>query len=81
MYLDPRPISLQCRLDFAFCAVFIALVMRFWKGPSTGPVLLASGGVALAVNHLLPGVWYILAGALAGLAAAIVAPAPEEVTA
>jgi predicted branched-subunit amino acid permease len=44
-------------------------------------VLLASGGVAVAVHHLLPDVWYILAGALAGLAAAIVAPAPEEATA
>jgi 4-azaleucine resistance transporter AzlC len=74
---DPKAVG----LDFAFCAVFIVLVMRFWKGPSTGLVLLASGGVAVAVHHLLPGVWYILAGALAGLAAAILAPAPEEATA
>jgi predicted branched-subunit amino acid permease len=55
--------------------------MRFWKGPSTGLVLLASGASAVAVHHFVSGVWYILAGALAGLAAALVAPAPKEVAA
>ncbi|MDQ0136876.1 4-azaleucine resistance transporter AzlC [Neorhizobium galegae] len=58
-------------LDFAFPAVFIVLVMGFWKGPETGAVLLASGAAAVATQHFVPGVWYIAAGALAGLAAAM----------
>ncbi len=59
-------------LDFAFPAVFIVLVMGFWKGPETGAVLLASGAAAVATQHFVPGVWYIAAGAIAGLAAALV---------
>jgi predicted branched-subunit amino acid permease len=59
-------------LDFAFPAVFIVLVMGFWKGPETGAVLLASGAAAVATQHFVPGVWYIAAGAVAGLAAALV---------
>ncbi len=58
-------------LDFAFPAVFIVLVMGFWKGPETGAVLLASGAAAVATQHFIPGVWYIAAGAVAGLAAAM----------
>jgi len=58
-------------LDFAFPAVFIVLVMGFWKGPETGAVLLASGAAAVATQHFVPGVWYIAAGAVAGLAAAM----------
>lgn len=54
-------------LDFAFPAVFIVLVMGFWKGPETGAVLLASGAAAVATQHFVPGVWYIAAGALAGV--------------
>ena len=58
-------------LDFAFPAVFIVLVMGFWKGPATGMILLASGGAAALVHHVVPGAWYIAAGAAAGLAAAL----------
>ena len=58
-------------LDFAFPAVFIVLVMGFWKGPETGAVLLASGAAAVATQHFIPGVWYIAAGAVAGLLAAL----------
>ncbi|MCL6706845.1 AzlC family ABC transporter permease [Pseudomonas sp. R2.Fl] len=61
-------------LDFAFPAVFIVLIMGFWKGRETGLVLLASGFCALAVHELVPGVWYIAAGALGGLAAAALVP-------
>ncbi|MFS8114715.1 AzlC family ABC transporter permease [Rhizobium jaguaris] len=63
---DPAVIG----LDFAFPAVFIVLVMGFWKGPETGAVLAASGISAVAVHQFVPGVWYIAAGALAGLAMA-----------
>ncbi|RUM26494.1 branched-chain amino acid ABC transporter permease [Rhizobium vallis] len=58
-------------LDFAFPAVFVVLVMGFWKGPETGAVLAASAIAAVAVHHFVPGVWYIAAGALAGLATAL----------
>ncbi|MBO3759677.1 AzlC family ABC transporter permease [Ciceribacter sp. L1K22] len=60
-------------LDFVFPAIFIVLVMGCWKGSETGAVLAASAAAALTVNHYVPGVWYILAGALGGLAAATVA--------
>ncbi|MCF3641581.1 AzlC family ABC transporter permease, partial [Rhizobium sp. TRM95111] len=59
---DPAVIG----LDFAFPAVFIVLVTGFWKGRRTGAVLLASAAAAVAVHMLVPGVWYIVAGALAG---------------
>jgi 4-azaleucine resistance transporter AzlC len=58
-------------LDFAFPAVFIVLIMGFWKGPQTGAVLAASAAAAVATQHFIPGVWYIAAGALAGLLAAL----------
>ena len=57
-------------LDFAFPAVFIVLVTGFWKGSSTGLVLLASALASIAVYLMVPGAWYIAAGAAAGLVAA-----------
>lgn len=65
-------------LDFAFPAVFIVLIMGFWKGRETGVVLVASAACALAVHHFVPGVWYIAAGALGGLAAAAISGSKEE---
>ncbi|MBB3657402.1 4-azaleucine resistance transporter AzlC [Rhizobium sp. BK650] len=64
---DPAVIG----LDFAFPAVFIVLVMGFWKGSRTGAVLAASGIASVIVHQFVPGVWYIAAGALAGLAMAL----------
>jgi 4-azaleucine resistance transporter AzlC len=66
---DPAVIG----LDFAFPAVFVVLVIGFWKGPATGMVLIASAVAAIAVHHYVPGAWYIAAGAVAGLSAALVA--------
>ena len=53
-------------LDFAFSAMFIAILMGFWKGPSTLGVLAASGGVAAATHLAFEGPWYIVAGGVAG---------------
>lgn len=64
---DPTAIG----LDFAFPAVFIVLVMGFWKGTATGMVLIASAAAAILVHHFVQGAWYIAAGAAAGLAAAL----------
>lgn len=60
-------------LDFVFPAVFVVLVMSFWKGPATGLVLLASGLASISVHLTVPGAWYIAAGAAAGLVAAFTA--------
>ncbi|WP_296100931.1 AzlC family ABC transporter permease [uncultured Agrobacterium sp.] len=57
-------------LDFAFPAVFIVLLMGFWKGRQTGFVLVASAAAAFLAHRYVPGAWYIAAGALAGLAVA-----------
>ncbi|WP_248304488.1 AzlC family ABC transporter permease [Breoghania sp. L-A4] len=63
--------------DFAFTAIFIALIVNFWKGPSTGAVLVASAATAALVHQLVAGPWYILAGAIAGMIAAALAWRPE----
>ncbi len=67
-------------LDFAFPAVFIVLLMGFWKGTETGLILLSSAIASLTVHNLAPGAWYIAAGALAGLLAAVLVPERKEAT-
>lgn len=65
-------------LDFAFSAMFIAILMGFWKGPSTAGVLVASGAVAAATHLAFDGPWYIVAGGVAGaLFAYATSPAVE----
>lgn len=71
---DPSAIG----LDFAFSAMFIAILMGFWKGPSTLGVLAASGGVAAAAHLAFDGPWYIVAGGLAGALYAYATWRPEE---
>ncbi len=66
--------------DFAFSAIFIVLIVGFWKGPSTGAVLIASAGTAALVHAHVDGAWYILAGAIAGMIAAAVTWRPAEET-
>ncbi|MCA0434258.1 MAG: AzlC family ABC transporter permease [Proteobacteria bacterium] len=58
-------------LDYAFAAMFISVVAGFWKGASTGLILAASALAAVAVKLVLPGAWYILAGAAAGMIVAV----------
>lgn len=68
-------------LDFAFPAIFIALALGFWKGARrSGPVMAASAAVAVLVHATVPGAWYVVAGAIAGIAAAVLT-APREATA
>lgn len=67
----------QFGLDFAFPAIFIALALGFWKGTRrSAPVLAASAAVAVLVHATVPGAWYVIAGALAGIVAAV-ATAPD----
>ena len=71
---DPERIG----LDFAFPAVFIVLLLGFWKGRETGLVLIASAACAYLVHRYVPGAWYVAAGALGGLAAAACAGEPDK---
>ena len=56
--------------DFAFTALFIAILAGFWTGPRTGAVLAASGLVAAVTKLLIPGAWYIALGGIAGVGVA-----------
>jgi len=53
-------------LDFAFTAVFIALLAGLWRGKGDLLPWIVAAAVAIAGAHLLPGKWYILLGAVAG---------------
>lgn len=63
-------------LDFAFTAVFTALLIGLKPRRSDILPMAAAVGAALLCSRLLPGKWYILAGALAGGLTAALAPAP-----
>ncbi|SIQ26636.1 AzlC family ABC transporter permease [Bosea sp. TND4EK4] len=66
---DPKRLG----ADFAFTALFIALVAAFWKGRVTFWTV-AAAGLASAVTYRLAGPpWHVAAGAVAGLAAAWIA--------
>jgi 4-azaleucine resistance transporter AzlC len=56
----------QWGLDFAFTAVFTALLISMWKGKSNLLPWVVAAIVAVAAAHWLPGKWYILLGALGG---------------
>ena len=59
-------------LDFAFAAMFIAILAGFWNGPRTGAVIITSAIVAVLAKTYLPGAWYIVLGGLAGVAVATI---------
>ena len=61
-------------LDFAFTAVFLTLLVSLWKGRRT-----FYPWAAVAAHELLPGVWYIALGGVAGtLVGACQRPATPE---
>ena len=59
-------------LDFAFTAVFLALITGMWRGRSNILPWTVAAAVAVAAHHWLPGQWYILLGGLAGSFAGVV---------
>ena len=63
---DPSAVG----FDFAFSAMFIAILAGFWKGPRTGAILGASAVSAALAKLYVPGAWYIVIGGLAGVAVA-----------
>lgn len=56
--------------DMAFPAVFLVLLRGMWKGWRAARPWLASLVAACATYLLVPGAWYVAAGALCGLATA-----------
>jgi 4-azaleucine resistance transporter AzlC len=56
----------QLGLDFAFPAVFVALLAGMWRGKSDLWPWVAAVGVSVLAAQWLPGKWYILLGGLAG---------------
>lgn len=66
-------------LEFAFAAMFIAVLAGFWKGARTAMVLCASSLAAIAGKLLFPDTaWYILFGGLAGMLVAMLSYRPGE---
>ena len=63
-------------LDFAFTAVFLALLVGMWRGRSDLLPWAVAAVVAVAAHQWLPGQWYILLGGLAGSLAGAVRHAP-----
>ena len=45
---------------------FAAMLIPLWRSPRRGAAWLVAGAVALAVQQLLGGWWFIVAGAVAG---------------
>jgi predicted branched-subunit amino acid permease len=64
--------------DFAFSALFIAILSGFWKGPRTGAVLAVAGAVSALTKLGVPGAWYIAFGGMAGVAVAVLLARPED---
>ena len=63
--------------DFAFVAVFVALLKGMWRRRSSLLPWSASAAAATLTYLAVPGPWYVAAGAVAGLAAALVMAVPE----
>ena len=56
--------------DMAFPAVFLVLIRGMWKGMAAARPWLVSLAVAALTYLLVPGAWYVAAGALSGLVSA-----------
>ncbi len=68
----------QFGLDFAFVAVFTALVFSFWRGKQDLVPWLVTALLAIVTEKLIPGKWYILVGGLGGALATALLPGKEE---
>lgn len=58
-------------LGFVTTAFFTALLAGLWRGRGDVVPWLVAAGAALAVEAVLPGTWYVVAGALAGSLASV----------
>jgi predicted branched-subunit amino acid permease len=64
---DPRRFG----LDFVISAFFATMAIAFWRGRSDIAPVMAAVATALAVDRLVPGPWYIVAGAVTGCVVAM----------
>ncbi|MBN9051268.1 MAG: AzlC family ABC transporter permease [Rhizobiales bacterium] len=53
-------------LDLAMPVFFAVMLVPLWRGPRRGVAWVIAGAVALAVQHFVPGWWFIVAGSIAG---------------
>jgi predicted branched-subunit amino acid permease len=53
-------------VDLVMPAFYAAMLVPAWKGPRRAIPWVVSGATALTVHWLLPGWWFIIAGALSG---------------
>lgn len=58
----------QYGLDFVTTAIFLTLAAGFWEGRESLRPWFVAAAAALATHAVVPGEWYIMAGALAGAA-------------
>jgi 4-azaleucine resistance transporter AzlC len=56
--------------DMAFPAVFLVLLRGMWRGPRAARPWLVSLVVAAVTSRLVPGAWYVAAGAVSGIVSA-----------
>ena len=63
--------------DFVFTAVFLTLVLGFWRTDGRFAPIGASAVAALIAARVLPGSWFILVGSLSGLLAALLTFRPQ----
>jgi predicted branched-subunit amino acid permease len=63
---DPRRFG----LDLVLPAFFAAMLVPMWRGPRQASPWALAGAVAVGTSALMPGWWFIIAGAAAGSIAA-----------
>lgn len=61
-------------IDFAFSAMFIGILMGFWKGSRTAAVLGVAAAAAALAKLYVPGAWYIVIGGVMGALCAAALP-------
>ena len=59
---DPRAFG----IDMVMPAFFVAMLISMWRGFRKSSGMLIGGGVAIAIDFLFGGVWYLIVGALVG---------------
>lgn len=74
---DPR----RWALDLVMPAFFVTMLVPLWRGPVKSMPWIVSAAVSTATWALVPGYWFIVAGALAGSLAGAFAPRPEDASA
>ncbi|MDB5620155.1 AzlC family ABC transporter permease [Tardiphaga sp.] len=66
-------------VDLVMPAFYAAMLVPAWKGPRRAIPWVVSGVVALVVHYVLPGWWFIIAGALSGAISAGLMDEPTPV--